>query len=168
MKLLTSLFFMVWAVIGLIRPQPVFAHILQTDGTIGAVLHIDPADDPLVGEPASFFFEFKDRAGKFSVDTCSCVFWVMQNGTTVFSQPLTGPTVAYTFPKRGAYQVGVTGEPLEAGSFSPFRLAYDLRVSRTGNKQPSGGVQPTMVLYIFGAAGSVACILLISKKIRRR
>lgn len=41
-------------------PQTASAHVLQTDGSIGAVLHVDPDDNPIIGEKATFFFDLKD------------------------------------------------------------------------------------------------------------
>src|SRR5438045_57931 len=71
-----------------LNPHIVSAHVLKTDGNIGAVLHIDPDDDPIAGSQASFFFEFKDIQGKFQSQNCDCTFSIAEDGKEIFSQPL--------------------------------------------------------------------------------
>lgn len=64
-KLILS-FFLIFAVF-LILPTIASAHVLKTDGSIGAVVHIDPDDDPIIGKSANFFLEFKDTKNKFQL-----------------------------------------------------------------------------------------------------
>src|SRR5438270_44822 len=91
----------------LIFPPSVSAHILQTDGDIGAVLHMDPEDDPIAGVQSAFFFEFKDRQNKFQPKKCNCIFEIEENGKNIYTQPLfqndanpslSSTSVFYTFP----------------------------------------------------------------------
>ncbi len=127
-------------------PSSVSAHILDSDGAIGAVLHIDPEDDPIVGQPASFFFEIKDKNGKFKPEDCNCLFLIEEDGKQIFSQSLfqnsNNPSMAtasvfYTFAKRDVYKVSVVGDPIRSGDFQPFKLEYDLRVSRESANKPT-------------------------------
>ncbi len=46
---------------GFLLPSPAAAHILASDQVIGAVLHIDPNDNPIVNKVSGFFLEFKDK-----------------------------------------------------------------------------------------------------------
>jgi len=130
-------------------PLLVFAHVLKTDGSIGAVLHIDPEDDPVANKPAGFFFEFKDIKNKFDPASCECNFSIIQAGKQIYSQPLFPGTdkqsfsmskpsldnasVFYTFPERDIYQIIVDGKPKKAGAFANFKLVYDVRVARGEN-----------------------------------
>src|SRR5471030_211139 len=84
-----------------------YAHFLETDKNIGAVLHADPNDSPIAGSQTAFFFEFKDKQGKFQPNNCDCTFSILENGNEVFSQPIfqtkqtSNPfavSVYYTFP----------------------------------------------------------------------
>lgn len=123
----------------LVFPTVISAHILQTDGTIGAVLHINPDDDPIANQQAGFFFEFKDTANKFTPDNCDCTFVVLENGKQIYSQPLfqnnekpslTNASVFFTFPEKNVYQVQIIGKPNRPNVFQTFTLTYDIRVDR--------------------------------------
>ncbi len=126
-----------------------YAHILKTDGAIGAVLHIDPEDDPIAGSQSGFFFEFKDKEGKFEAKNCDCTFSIIEDSKQIFSQPLfetnpnpslTSASVFYTFPERNVYQAKVVGKPQTPGAFQPFTLVYDVRVARVAENSGQGGV----------------------------
>lgn len=136
---------------------PVFAHFLKTDGSIGAVLHIDPDDDPIAGSQSGFFFEFKDKANKFSPDKCDCTFLIIEDGKQIFSQPLfannaspslTSASVFYTFPERNVYQIKVVGKPQTPGAFQPFTLVYDVRVARTFDNSAQGSTNISLPSWL--------------------
>ncbi|HSW96448.1 MAG TPA: hypothetical protein VLF89_01345 [Candidatus Saccharimonadales bacterium] len=119
------------------------AHVLVTDKNIGAVLHIDPEDDPVAGQQSGFFFEFKDTTGRFSPENCDCNFFISENEKIIYSQPLfqnnpkpslTNASIFYTFPKKDVYQLKVVGKPNIPNSFQSFTLVYDIRVDRTADR----------------------------------
>jgi hypothetical protein len=133
-------------VTGLILAQPVEAHVLKTDGSIGAVLHVDPDDNPIAGKLATFFFEIKDRQRKFQQQDCNCTVTITENGKQLLSQQLdnanlvqpTGtsvdptlnsPLFTFTFPEKAVYLLVLHGVPTIGGSFQPFTLTYDIRVA---------------------------------------
>lgn len=127
-------------------PNYADAHSLKTDGSIGAVMHVNPEDDPIVGEESSFYFEFKDKNKTFEPKNCECTFSVLQNGKVLISQPLFQDTAdpglshasaSYYFPDRGVYTIRVSGQPKTEQLFSPFTLDYGIRVSRTTGSQTS-------------------------------
>jgi hypothetical protein len=112
------------------------AHVLKYDGTIGAVMHVDPDDDPIAGQVATFFFEFKDTSGKFSLTTCDCTISVQAQGKEIFSSPLSSSASAtYTFPQKDIYTISVIGTPKSSNAFQPFTLTYNLRVERAATVQ---------------------------------
>ena len=138
--------FVLLAFVFLLLPSQASAHILATDQNIGAVLHVDPDDDPIVGQQSSFFFEFKDKQNKFQPKNCICIFSILEGGKNIFSQSLfqdnTDPnlssaSVFYTFPQKDVYKIQVVGRPTTPGEFQSFTLVYDLRVERESNNQPS-------------------------------
>ncbi len=124
--------------------EPVDAHTLKTDGPIGAVIHISPEDDPIVGEQSDFFFEIKDKENKFQLSKCHCEALVVKDErviySTTFSQhngdpSLTSSSFGYTFPEKGIYKIMVNGMPIESFTFDSFSLVYEIRVSRESDKQ---------------------------------
>lgn len=128
----------VLAFISLALPVRLFAHSLQTDGSIGAVLHVDPNDSPVVGEESSFYFEFKDTSKKFDPRNCSCRAFILKADEEIFSTELfannsapslTSSSFTYTFSEKSVYTVKVAGSS-KNGSFSAFNLSFDLRVDR--------------------------------------
>lgn len=115
--------------------SPVSAHFLSTDGSIGAILHIDPDDDPIATQTATFFFDLKDKQNKFSLPECECTGVVMENGQILLSQPLgqaslTSPSFSFVFPKKDVYQIELTGTPLQPNGFQPFTIKWNIRVDR--------------------------------------
>ncbi len=130
--------------------QPISAHVLQSDGDVGAVLHIDPDDDPIANSPATLIFELKDRTDKFQPSNCDCSVTVLSEGKNIFSQAVfqnnsepteSSASILFTFPQKGVYQVVLAGKPKQENTFQPFSLTYDIRVSRevaaTNSKQQS-------------------------------
>ncbi len=117
-----------------ISPTIVNAHVLQSSGSIGAVLHIDPADDPAAGEPANFFFDFKDKNDKFKIENCQCIFTISKAGTIIYTEPMVSTSVMYTFPEKNIYKVKVNGVASDE-SFQEFNLEYDIRISKEVIKQ---------------------------------
>ncbi len=128
---LLPVIYFLYSIIGI---PTVNAHVLETDGSVGAVLHIDPADDPIVGENTTLFFDFKDKQNKFQIEKCDCRLMILENGQQIFSAPMSSASVSFTFPKKDIYSVQVNGTPLITNDFSPFSLKYDVRVDREANK----------------------------------
>lgn len=126
--ILYSLFFL---------PTIATAHVLQTDGTIGAVMHIDPNDAPVTGSLSTFIFEFKDQANKFTLSDCTCTVSVIEDKTqalpekeTVYTTSLTTrPLFTYTFIDSAVYMIEIQGKSM-TNSFTPFTLTYPIRVEQ--------------------------------------
>ena len=140
------------------------AHFLQTDGSIGAVLHVSPNDEPVVNEQANFFFEFNDKDNKFKADNCTCTISIIEAGKQIASQSLfqnntnpglTNASFSFTFPERDLYEVKVTGQPLTPNAFQPFTLSWNFRLDREVNgisttAQPSFFATHMTVFIILG------------------
>ncbi len=127
----------------LISAKAVEAHVLKSDGSIGAILHVSPDDDPIAGISTDFFFELKDKNGTFVPENCNCIATVFQNGQTVYTQPLfqnnDSPSLedasfSYVLPEKDVYAIQISGEPNVDGAFEPFTLAWDIRVAREENE----------------------------------
>ena len=97
-------------------------------------MHINQEDDPIAGEKTDFFFEFKDKEGKFNPQNCECTFTILEKNKQLYSQPMfqneKNANIFFTFPKKDVYLVKVIGKPLKENSFKAFTLMYDIRVDR--------------------------------------
>lgn len=122
-------------------PPLTLAHELVTDGTIGAVLHIEPEDKPILNQQTRFLFEFKDRVNKFDPTQCSCIFRIIQRGKEIYSQPLVqnkdsstlwNENAFYTFTQPGKFTVEVSGKPQKKNVFQAFTLHYEVQISQEG------------------------------------
>jgi len=132
-------FFLLLAVLYFLGfPFEVKAHELKTIGSVGAVFHLEPNHDPVAGEAAFFFFEFKDKEGRFDPKNCECTLEVSQGDNKFFSQnlfednpspSLTNASLTYVFPERNIYQVRVNAKAIDS-SFDTFSLEWDVRVAK--------------------------------------
>ncbi|MEN9407137.1 MAG: hypothetical protein RLZZ455_353 [Candidatus Parcubacteria bacterium] len=125
-------------------PQTSHAHILEKSGTIGGVIHIDPDDDPIVGQESSIMIELKDTESLLTKDNCTCSFEIISEGKTLYEQPLfqgiensdQSIAIPYTFPRRDIYLLRIKGQALDK-EFNPFTLEYSIRVSREQSEKKS-------------------------------
>ncbi len=122
-----------------IFPNHSFAHVLRVDHNIGAVLHIDPDDDPIANEASTFYLEIKDKTGKFKPEDCSCIYIISENGKQIYSDAifsrttangLSAPVFTFVFAKRDVYALTIEGQPTTQGEFQKFTLTYDIRVDK--------------------------------------
>jgi len=141
-------------------PAVASAHILKVDGHIGAVLHINPDDNPTAGSSTDFVISFTDDTGGFSLPQCRCNVSILENGKTVTTQPLAASSEAvsdnhYTFVKPGVYDMRLSGTPKAPEAFQPFTLDYEVRV--TGGQ---AAMQPMPVLLWVGMGLMIGLVLL--------
>lgn len=127
--------------------SPALAHIAVQDGNVFAVLHIDPGDSPIVGEPAKLHFDFSDSKEQFDVSKCDCAVTISSKGTVLFDKKTTEPefdndkesiTLTYTFPEKAVYTIvayGKTSNVNSVATSTSFKLSYDIRVDRGNSTQ---------------------------------
>lgn len=160
-KMLTILF-----IFFLSNPGSAFAHILQVDGDIGVILHINPEDDPIAGEPSHFHFDFTDTKDQFRPEKCLCTIDIYTGENKLFSFKLdenepdrgkNGISFAYTFPKKAIYKVVLVGSPKELNGFQPFSLSYDVRVGRdsTGHNPHTDTLDNSPAVTVTALGGSL-------------
>jgi len=109
------------------------AHVLQSDGTVGVRLHVDPGDEPMVGQSSTFMLEFQGHHAGFPLDRCDCQLLLSLDGKPVFTRALpteatSAATIAHVFDQAGVYRAEVAGTPRPGADFKPFRVAFDVRV----------------------------------------
>lgn len=121
-------------------PQ-VSAHVLETENSIGGVLHIEPEDNPIAGEPSAIILDIKDTQNKFSSTNCNCTLTILENNQVITTQPFsstpdsqTAITTSFTFPQTDIYKIKISGIPFQPDSFTPFNLEYDIRVARSSSQ----------------------------------
>lgn len=116
------------------------AHELKTVGAISSLLHINPDDDPIAGQPSELLFLIKDKDKKFNAQQCNCQASVSYNNEVLFSSALAkaassyrgifAPAILYTFPHKGMFTVTLRGEPKTANDFQSFSISYDIRIEK--------------------------------------
>ncbi len=111
------------------------AHVLESSNGVGAIIHIDPDDDPIAGERSVFYFEFKDKNDKFLASDCDCTMTVRQDDLVLKTEKLKAigklsASASLTLPEQGLYTIKVAGRPLQPEKFTNFAFDYTFRVSR--------------------------------------
>lgn len=167
---------------------PVFAHDLEYDGNIGALLHINPNDTATPEQPATLVFHFLDKLKQFTPAQCDCSVMVSDSaGKNIFSATLDADDPHYgddtrftivTFPHVGVYTVVLSGAPLAASAvtFAPFHISYDVRVEngtgapRSYSHMHDGSFWSIHSLHIvlFGLAFGLAIGVVIRDKRREK
>jgi hypothetical protein len=114
------------------------AHTLESDGSIGAIMHVDPGDSPVEDAMATFDFEVKDTTGRFDAKRCECMLQISLGGSQIMSERLYAEnerllSLSYVFPSPGVYEVRVAGKPEGRGDFQEFALTWDLRVTEAND-----------------------------------
>lgn len=159
-----------------------YAHVLESSGSVGAVMHISPDDSPVAGVRSDFFFEFKDKKNKFDPKNCNCTVSIIEADKSIFSTglfsnnpspSLDSASFAFTFPTRDIYEVRITGEPLDGKAFERFTLNYDIRVEREVNdavsKGESGSGNSNWVMsHIPYVAGLIIAVIILVFVILKR
>lgn len=143
-----------------VTPAVVSAHVLKTDNTIGAVLHIRPDDAPIANTSVTYVLSFQKNGGNFSLKNCDCSVSYITNGKTIKRAPLVASSSmssenVITFPKPAVYVFRVTGAPKAGATFESFTLEYTVRV---GDGHAS--TQPIPPLLWVGIGMGAALILL--------
>lgn len=174
-KLLTIL--ILFGLSGLL-PLPVFAHVVKSDGTVGAVIHIDPEDDPVAGGENTIYLEFKDTTGKFNLPDCDCKLTISKDSQEVSSQSFSSTSeseplsavIPFVFPEKGIYEVKISGAS-KTSDFPNFVFTYDVRVARDNNSTPAPKESwfSEHVIHLIGSFGIVAFFIgaLIAQKRRK-
>lgn len=160
--------------VAVLLPSYASAHVLQSDRSIGAVMHVDPDDDPEAGKPATFFFDIKDKTNRFTLSACDCSVQVLQNGSELTknalgsaSSGLTVPAFSFTFPVRGIYSLRVHGSPKTPGAFDEFTLTYPIRVDRGGTTSAAAVESPGHLVHYIIFGGAFAFLLAFELLSRR-
>lgn len=135
-------------------PTMARAHFSNTSGTLTGVLHVDPDDDPVAGEPAFIGIEFMDPVRLFKPGRCDCVLSVIQD-EQVLHTALFEERNPYTFPTPGVYTIQVKGVPSVGYDFPAFTVEFDFRVEKVTEEVASRNRTIEYISY-----GVIACALI--------
>ena len=121
--------------------ESIYGHELAADKNVGALMHIEPNDDPKVGVLSTVWFDLVKKGGQqISLADCDCVFSLYK---ATARTPVVSPTLIeskaeetksvlsaqVTFPERGAYRLVLSGKPKGKNNFNPFTLRWTVRAS---------------------------------------
>jgi len=124
--------------------QSASAHKIEVAEDVAGTLHIEPNDSPRTGVSAPAWIALTHKGGKLiPLQECNCKLAVYAEPHSKTSPPLLQPALRavsaeqsqkiisdITFPKPGAYQVELTGKPVDGKSFRPFELAFPVTVAQ--------------------------------------
>lgn len=131
------------------------AHTVKASESVAVTFHLEPDHNPRAGEPAQVWFVLTQQGGRtIPLSQCDCKFQVIseENGQAISQPPLTAisaeqyqniPGADVTFPKPGAYQLSIQGQPQTGDAFQPFQFSFPVTVAKGSNPQPSSPAQPT-------------------------
>lgn len=171
-------FFLLGLSIVFFAPTLAAAHVLQATDTFGAVIHIDPNDEPVSGLASSIFIDLKNKDDTFRVADCVCVVTISKGNELLQTTEITAPfpqgvrvgdkafTLPYTFPTEGEYKIKIAGIPKPGAPFSPFDFTFDAHVkkgSAVGNAVSSLGDHPVSYTLFGLALGSALSVALYNK-----
>ena len=145
--------------------QTAFGHEIKDDRDISVILHTNPDDDPIVGQPAAVLFSVSDKNNKFDNSQCDCRVIISEHGTELLSTALYrvtdsstiyAYTMPFTFPKKDVYTIAMIGNPKTANAFQSFRVEYDLRVDRGSMPGPS-----SKLIWVLGGIVIIIAVIFV-------
>jgi len=172
----------------------VLAHTVKISEDVGGTVHLEPNDNPRAGEVTQTWFALTRKGGKvIPLKDCNCQLAIYAEphavGEPALLEPPLKPIQAeryqgipgaeVTFPKPGAYQLQLSGKPVNEGSFKPFELKFVVTVATGKNidtlqSRPSvnenqqgttiGLAQPLIWLGILLLSGGILVFLVQTMK----
>jgi len=127
-------------ILTLITPT-VSAHQLKTDHEVGALMHIEPTDNPQAMVPTTVWFALVKKGGqKIPLAHCACTLTLENGPQKIQTLPLSAPTrgeakdspaAQVTFPTPGTYLLTLAGKPQGSKvKYLAFTLRWQVKVSR--------------------------------------
>ena len=121
------------------------AHEVEVSGDVGGTMHIEPNDTPRAGTASLAWFALNHRGGSpIPLADCNCSLAVYAmphspNATPIQQPSLNAlsiegrsgvPSANITFPRAGAYEIVLKGQPNAANAFLPFELRFPVTVAQ--------------------------------------
>ena len=121
------------------------AHEVEVSGDVGGTMHIEPDDSPHAGTASLAWFALSRRGGApLQLADCNCSLAVYAMPHSPNAAPIQQPALSalsiegrsgvpsanVTFPRSGAYEIILKGQPNTANAFSPFELRFPVTVAQ--------------------------------------
>lgn len=126
--------FLILLILGiLLTPNVAQAHVLLRDNTSqsGAILHVQPDDDPIAGKRSTLFFDIQND--NVALSSYSFSLQVADDSGSDDTVPIEiedgTVSAVYAFPSQGLYEIVLTGTPT-ISTERPLQFSYAQRVSR--------------------------------------
>lgn len=165
--------------------NPAVAHIVKTDGNVGATFHIEPNHNPRAGESNQAWFALTREGGELiSYSSCDCELVVKSESDhePILPVPLTGisveqyegiPGADIIFPKEGIYELILKGSPKSGADFQPFQLSYNVTVTPgVASEANEGEVSPENSRFWWAisaiASGTILGIVIFFRRRRNQ
>ena len=122
---------------------PVLAHKVEISSQVAGTLHIEPDDNPRMGEQVQAWFALTSRGGNIiPLSQCDCQLSVYAVPRNQGDQPILTPSLQavnvgkyqeipgalITFPKIGSYELEISGTANNQANFVDFNLNYTVNV----------------------------------------
>lgn len=132
---------------------PSQAHTVKASESVAVTFHLEPDHNPRAGDPAQVWFVLTQKGGStIPLSQCDCQLQVIseENGQTIAQPSLAAisaeqyqniPGANVTFPKPGAYQLSIQGQPQTGDAFEPFQFSFPVTVAKGSRPNPSPSVQ---------------------------
>ena len=129
--------------ISLLFTIPTLAHKVEISNQVAGTLHIEPDDNPRMGEQVQAWFALTSRGGKIiPLSACDCQLSVYALPRHQDDQPILNPILQavnvgqyqeipgalITFPKIGSYELEISGAANNGANFQDFDLNYTVNV----------------------------------------
>lgn len=156
--------------------QTAEAHVLLRDPQtkIGAILHINPDDDPIAGEGefTQLYFDIQDKNAQTRLPLAAYQLTIIDEAGTsnyVHLEEAGSTLIAtYTFPSQGLYRLELRSTP-DYDSFLKVSMQDSLRVSRgTITNTPTGQKHPLAGIIAFVAANVFVVLAIVAFNYRQK
>lgn len=136
------------------------AHSLQSDKGYTAVMHIDPDDDPLAGQPTVINFLIGKDGGSYNQNNYSIAVDISAAGKQLHHSAVEPEgfgdagdgIVKYTFPVINAYTIDLRGY-LKTDPATQFHMSFIVRIAGTaaGSETTTSNNGPIVLLLSAGS-----------------
>lgn len=112
------------------------AHEVEKDGDVGGLIHIEPTDNPVVGNNVARF-EINQKGGiPINMQNCTCVLNIYAGAYKAGAKPQSTVKLltdkkhlkgTLHLPEAGPYTLVLTGKPRAGATFKAFTLQWAIR-----------------------------------------
>ena len=129
--------------VSILFTTPTLAHKVEISNQVAGTLHIEPDDNPRIGEKVQAWFALTSRGGKIiPLSECDCQLSIYTLPRSQGDRPIVNPILQavnvgkyqeipgafITFPKIGSYELEITGSANNGANFQDFKLNYAVNV----------------------------------------